>query len=170
MRGALGAEEVHLLGHSWGGLVAMRYATVHPDRDKSIILMGSGAPDWGSFQAAQAHRAQRLAELQAQGVVPQAISALDDILPAYFSDPGFELPAELRDLHYSPAAEQLTWSALGEFDFTADVARLDHPVLLLFGGYLVADYFFGPPCRLVTSRCGGTALPAPTPTPIPFDL
>jgi carboxyl-terminal processing protease len=139
VREALGVEQVHLLGHSWGGLVAMRYATVHPARVKSLILMGSGAPDWGSFQAAQAHGAQRVAELQDQGFLPQTLTGLDDLLPAYFSDPGFERPAELRDLHYTPAAEQLTRSALGQFDFTADVARLEQPVLLLFG----ADDLFG---------------------------
>ena len=44
VREALGSEKVHLFGHSWGGIVAMRYATIHPDRVKSIILMGSGPP------------------------------------------------------------------------------------------------------------------------------
>jgi len=68
------------------------------------------------------------------------------VLPAYFADPGFQRPAELRDLHYTPAAEQLTWSALGRFDFTADAARLDHPVLLLFG----ADDLFGLPMAEAT--------------------
>lgn len=27
----------------------------------------------------------------------------------------------------------LTWSAVGNYDFTADVARLNHPVLMLWG-------------------------------------
>ncbi len=133
VRQAVGAQKVYLLGHSWGGLVTMRYATVHPGRVSAIILMGSGPPNWQASQMAQANKAQRLEELQAQGIIPQAISALEDILPVYFSDPNFEMPGELRNLHYSPIAEQLTWSALGNFDFTADVAQLNHAVLLLFG-------------------------------------
>ena len=44
VRKAVGAKRIHLIGHSWGGLVSMRYATVHPETVKSIILMGSGPP------------------------------------------------------------------------------------------------------------------------------
>ena len=31
------------------------------------------------------------------------------------------------------AVEQLTWSAVGEYDITTEVAKLDHPVLMLWG-------------------------------------
>jgi hypothetical protein len=44
VRKAVGSEKVHLFGHSWGGIVAMRYATIYPQRVKSIVLMGSGPP------------------------------------------------------------------------------------------------------------------------------
>jgi pimeloyl-ACP methyl ester carboxylesterase len=133
VRKTVGAEHVHLLGHSWGGLVVMRYATVYPERVRTITLMGSGAPSWAAAQAAQANRAKRIQDLQARGIIPQTLKAPADLIRAYFSDPGFAMPDELKNLHYSPAAEQLTWSALGEYDFTAEVARLEHPVLLLYG-------------------------------------
>lgn len=43
--GALGLEQFHLLGHSLGGMIAMRYALSHPDRLQSLILMDtSSAP------------------------------------------------------------------------------------------------------------------------------
>jgi proline iminopeptidase len=133
VRQAVGVENVHLLGHSWGGLVAMRYATIHPERVDSIILMGSGAPSRQLAEAGQASRVQRIQALQARGTIPKAITTVGDLLPSYFSDPDFELPDELKDLHYSPTAEQLTWAALGDFDFTAQVGQLDHRVLLLWG-------------------------------------
>ena len=44
VREALGADSVHLFGHSWGGIVALRYATLYPEQVRSIILMGSGPP------------------------------------------------------------------------------------------------------------------------------
>lgn len=35
---AQGLEQMNLLGHSWGGLLAMLYASRYPDRVKSLIL------------------------------------------------------------------------------------------------------------------------------------
>jgi proline-specific peptidase len=38
VREALGLEEVHLLGHSWGGMLAQEYALTQPDGLVSLIL------------------------------------------------------------------------------------------------------------------------------------
>jgi 2-succinyl-6-hydroxy-2,4-cyclohexadiene-1-carboxylate synthase len=40
---ALGLERFDLLGHSMGGVVAMRYALAHPERLTSLVLMDTGA-------------------------------------------------------------------------------------------------------------------------------
>lgn len=133
VRQAVGAEKIHLLGHSWGGLVAIRYAVAHPQRVSSIILMGSGAPTLDVIQAGQANKALRIAALQEQDIIPRPITSLLDILPAYFSDPNFDMPDELKNMHYNPTVEQLTWSALGDYDFTAGLDKLAHPVLVLWG-------------------------------------
>lgn len=50
IRGALGAGRVHLLGHSWGGYLALAYAIRQPDRVSRIVLVGSAAPDWSSTE------------------------------------------------------------------------------------------------------------------------
>ena len=133
VRQAAGVESVHLFGHSWGGLVALRYAVAHPQRVRSIILMGSGVLTPEVAQAGQANKAERIAALQQQGIIPQAITSLADLLPAYFSDANFDMPDELKNMHYNPTVEQMTWSALGNYDFAAGVDRLDHPVLVLWG-------------------------------------
>lgn len=133
VRKAMGAERIYLMGHSWGGLVSMRYATVYPERVKSIILMGSGPPSWQAVREGQTNKAQRILQLQQQGIIPEKLSALAEILPVYFSDPSFELPNELKNLDYNGTVEQLTWSAVGEYDITTEVAKLDHPVLMLWG-------------------------------------
>lgn len=41
LRKELGHEKIHLLGHSWGGMLAMRYAIRYPDRLSSLILSNS---------------------------------------------------------------------------------------------------------------------------------
>ena len=101
VRQAAGAEAVHLLGHSWGGLVALRYAAAYPQRVRSIILAGSGVLTPEAAQAGQASRGQRIADLQEYGVIPKTITSFREILPAYFSDPGFEMPDELQEMEYN---------------------------------------------------------------------
>jgi proline iminopeptidase len=39
----LGAERVHLLGHSWGGLLAQLYTREHPEHVASLCLLNSSA-------------------------------------------------------------------------------------------------------------------------------
>jgi pimeloyl-ACP methyl ester carboxylesterase len=39
----LGLERFDLLGHSMGGIVAMRYALLHPERVRSLVLMDTAA-------------------------------------------------------------------------------------------------------------------------------
>jgi proline iminopeptidase len=133
VRQTVGAESIHLLGHSWGGLVALRYAAAHPQRVRSIILMGSGVLTPEAAQAGQASKAERVAALQEQGTIPQTIQSLADLLPAYFSDPNFDMPDELKNMYYSPMVEQMTWAALENYDFAAGLDGLDQPVLVLWG-------------------------------------
>ncbi|MDQ2909468.1 MAG: alpha/beta fold hydrolase, partial [Actinomycetota bacterium] len=48
VREALGLERVHVLGHSWGGMLGMQYATGRPAGLVSLIVESSPAsvPDW----------------------------------------------------------------------------------------------------------------------------
>jgi proline iminopeptidase len=138
VREAVGVEKVHILGHSWGGIVAMRYATVHPQHVRSIILMGSGPPSRMVAQAGQANLGQRIGELQRRGIIPVELSTnpaevLEAILPAYFSDASFKIPDELKETPYNVTVYQQTLSTLGDWDFTSEVGKLDHRVLMLWG-------------------------------------
>lgn len=48
VREALGLERVHVLGHSWGGMLAMQYAATRPDGLVSLIAQSSppSVPGW----------------------------------------------------------------------------------------------------------------------------
>ncbi len=48
VRRALGLERVHILGHSWGGFLAMEYVLTKPEGLASLILADTGAstPQW----------------------------------------------------------------------------------------------------------------------------
>jgi proline iminopeptidase len=55
LRHSLGLPRVAVLGHSWGGLLAMEYATRFPERVSHLILMNSApasAADWALLREA----------------------------------------------------------------------------------------------------------------------
>jgi pimeloyl-ACP methyl ester carboxylesterase len=133
VRQAVGAERVHLFGHCWGGLVAVRYATIHPDRVRSLVLWGGAWPSSEIVATGQQNLARRQAALQQEGIIPARPTAFEQILPVFLSDPHFELPGEFGQSQYNPRVEGETKSALGEYDIRAEVARLNHRVLFLWG-------------------------------------
>src|SRR5258708_4817960 len=46
LRQHLGAEKIDLLGHSWGGYLAMAYAARHPEHIRHLLIVDSAAPKW----------------------------------------------------------------------------------------------------------------------------
>lgn len=44
LRRKLGLDRLHLMGHSWGGLLAVKYALDHPSRLRSLVLVSPMAP------------------------------------------------------------------------------------------------------------------------------
>lgn len=54
IREAFGLDRMNLLGHSWGGMLAMFYALEHPDNVNSLMLISSGGARsdfWGDLGA-----------------------------------------------------------------------------------------------------------------------
>ena len=46
LRAKLGFQKFDLIGHSWGGLLAMGYASAHPEHINKLVLIDSAAPAW----------------------------------------------------------------------------------------------------------------------------
>lgn len=61
LRRHLGLDSVSLLGHSWGGIIAMRYATRHPGRTARLILLNTAPASSGDWALLRAERNRRLA-------------------------------------------------------------------------------------------------------------
>lgn len=68
IRRELGLGRIHLLGHSWGGLVAMEYALAHPERLRSLVLVSPMPPSAGLWREEQGALAASLAPEDTAGM------------------------------------------------------------------------------------------------------
>jgi len=102
------------------------------------MLMGSGPPTKKASLTGQTKLKQRIRKLQRQGFIPKNLPTevselVKAILPAYFSNPSFDIPDELEKTSISATTNQLTLSAVWDWDFTSEVAKIDHRVLMMWG-------------------------------------
>jgi proline iminopeptidase len=145
LRAAWGLERLVLCGYSWGGLLAMLYATEHPDRVGKLALV-SPAPAWREARAAfEATFAQRnldpalqaeRARLRESGLRERDPDAFQrrlfelSVVP-YFHDPS--LVTRLTPFRVTGRTQQEVWASLGDYDLRPALARLDVPALVLHG-------------------------------------
>ena len=133
------AERVHLFGHSFGGIVAMQYAILYPERVASLIFFGGGPPTWEDIEVCDQSMMARVQALMQSGVIaPPAEGAsfgMEQILPAYFSDPTFTFPADSLGgpPEFNQKVRDLTWTNLEGMDFREELAKLRMRVLLMWG-------------------------------------
>jgi proline iminopeptidase len=91
VRASLKIDRLTILGHSWGGMLAMAYAVAHPDRVESLILVDSGGMDltFGPYIrdniASRASMSEREEMKKAEGAMEHAsdASALNAASVAY---------------------------------------------------------------------------------------
>ena len=76
LREALGLGRVHLIAHSWGGLLAMKYATAHPGQLRSLMLLDPMAPTAALWQ--EEERALAATLLPADTAGAGALRATED--------------------------------------------------------------------------------------------
>ncbi len=145
LREIWGLEQLTICGYSWGGLLAMLYATEHPSRVARLALV-SPAPAWraarlefeATFSArnmSPALQAQRAA-LRDSGLRERDPDAYQrrlfelSVVP-YFVDP--TLVRQLTSFRIIARTQQEVWASLGDYDLRQGLAQLDLPALVLHG-------------------------------------
>lgn len=131
----LGGEPVHVLGHSFGGLVARAAVIEAPERFASLVLLDSGPAALGG---ARQERMRALRPLLARGGMPAVYAAMESLAAG---DPKWSNgPQELRDflkqrfLASSPLAlEGMGDALLTEPDRVSELRRTGVPVLVAYG-------------------------------------
>ena len=145
LRKSWGLEQLTLAGYSWGGLLALLYATEYPGRVERLALV-SPAPAWREARLEFERRfsERNLApELQRQRAELRE-SGLRERDPAGYAQRLFELsvsayfhaPERARDLtpfRVTGRTQQEVWASLGDFDLRPALSRLTIPAVVLHG-------------------------------------
>jgi pimeloyl-ACP methyl ester carboxylesterase len=171
LRRGQGVERIHLLGHAWGGLVAIGYATKYPAHVASLVLVDSVAPTHTLWRAAQDRFAVRQKQLVAEGLVPAVLPAANGpdcsarmlaLLPVYYADPRHLAAKDLGGSRCNTGIFEVTMLATGDWDFLASLRKLpgDVDTLVVQGA---ADPFGSEPADAIagaTPRATKVILPA----------
>ncbi|MCP4203580.1 MAG: alpha/beta fold hydrolase [bacterium] len=149
LRKALGLKRIHLMGHSWGGLLAMHYAVRYESNLSSLVLldtMAASAALWRQEQGILGEmmtdelRAERQAILVTEAFAERRPEAIEKLLKLSFKTQ-FHDPAKLARLElYVPEdymARSQLFDKLGadleSFDLHEELKSLMVPALVLFG-------------------------------------
>jgi proline iminopeptidase len=140
-----GLERLSVAGYSWGGLLALLYATEYPGRVSRLALV-SPAPAWREarveferrFQERnlspelQQERANRRAsELRERDPERYAQRLFELSVAPYFHDPA--RARELTPFRVTGRTQQEVWASLGDYDLRPRISSLRIPARLLHG-------------------------------------
>lgn len=157
LRRHLGLESVAVLGHSWGGVLAMEYATRHPDRVSRLILLNTApasaddalsfrehllrarpAGDVKRMQAIASSPSYRAGDLEKETAYyrihyrialrrPEQVEEVVARLRVHFTEEGVLTARAIEDRLYDD-----TWGSEG-YDLIPKLQALDIPTLVLHG-------------------------------------
>lgn len=129
---ALGGDPVHVVGVSWGGVIALRLAATRPELVRSLVVIGASLGSGVDPERAAQMRARAadLADLgPAEFARRRAPKLLSPHAPAPLVEAAVDTMAEsIRLPGYAEAAE-----AMASADLRADLARISAPTLVLAG-------------------------------------
>lgn len=128
---ALGLDDAHVAGVSWGGVIATRFALRHPARVRSLALIGSTPGRWGTPTVADLE--QRSAEVERLGPERFARGRAARVLAAgapaaLVAEVEANMARSIRPAGYRAAAE-----SLASTQHQAALARIAAPTLVVVG-------------------------------------
>jgi len=134
-------EAVHLVGASWGGVIALQLALDRPEMLRSLVLV-SASPGSGRDAAAAERVQERVRVLERQGVEAFARARAPQLLApgasvAQLDEVAAQMTVAIRLPGYAYAAQ-----SMASTDHSARLPEISAPTLVLCG---TADTVTGPP-------------------------
>lgn len=151
LRKTFGIKKLNLMAHSWGGVLAMKYATMYPDNIKSLILVNSAAASseiaiLSNLELAkrftQEDSTQRAEIFNSKEFQERNPKSIESLMRIGFRHQ-FYNQSHLDSLNLSINENYLTTSRLlqnlakdlSEFDFHSDLKTIQCPTLVIYGNY-----------------------------------
>jgi proline iminopeptidase len=144
LRAHLGLDSMDLLGHSWGGWLAMAYAARHPERIARLIIADSAAPRIQDtaflfkqiFPEGTARQDALAFDVELGD--PKAIEAdLHEYLGMLFVSPETRAAtlARAATFAYSQKVNHMVWGDAERFDLNPELQAFRFPTLVITGRY-----------------------------------
>ena len=145
LRVALGLEQPTVIGHSYGGFVALEYALRYSSKPRRLILITT-APSYETLNEARAEAMSRAPELMP--AVERSLNAeaknnaerraiMAELAPLYcynFKEMEKKLVQATRDIVYSVEAHRQSFKNLvPKYDVRSKLDSIDIPVLIICG-------------------------------------
>lgn len=135
---ALGIERAHVMGHSYGGGLALYLAFRHPERFRSMVLVDSSAPTYSDDRRTRAATLRPLTRLYVRTVALRPSTVRRSLLRSFYDDS--QVTPELVRAYF----DRLWIEGVGEayYGLTApsrtpservDLAKIDVPTLVVWG-------------------------------------
>lgn len=144
IRHALALEHIAVLGDSYGGMIAMAYATAHPEHVARLILSDSPGPSWKDMvhllpQVFPDREEQGDAETKKLAADPEAAAqaGLVNHMRMMFYSPERRdaYLMHMGDLGFVPAVGAAVQKATADLDLTSKLAAFNFPTLVITGRY-----------------------------------
>jgi proline iminopeptidase len=145
LRRQWGLSRLTILGYSWGGLLALLYASEHPEQVERLALV-SPAPAWADARREFERRfaAKNLTPWLQQQRAALRASGLRETDPSGYAQRLFELSvapyfhhperaADLTPFRVTGRTQQEVWSSLEGYDLRPALAGLRRPALVIQG-------------------------------------
>lgn len=149
IREAFGIERMNLLGHSWGGILAMYYGIDHPQNLNSLILCSTAASFESFAEMRATYEADRVPEDTAllqeiysseefQNGDPLAVENFWRVyFKPYFADQRLVSQLDLQftenSIKYGNDVAGHIFESIGEFDLQGDLQAIRCPTLIIHG-------------------------------------